>query len=52
MVIIQKCSNCGKKNKYADNEYVSREVTLCNYCGHTLTVTGGYIEDLINSKNK
>lgn len=41
-MIKQKCSNCGRMNFYKKGEYKSREGTLCGFCGHTLTVTGGF----------
>lgn len=48
--IKQKCSNCGKINYYFKKEYKGREFTLCKYCGHTLTVTDGFIKSLMSEK--
>ena len=45
-VIKQRCSNCGKDNEYTQKEWKGRENTLCKYCGHSLSVCGGFIEDL------
>jgi DNA-directed RNA polymerase subunit RPC12/RpoP len=43
MVIKSKCSNCGKENEYSNKEWEGRELTLCNHCGHTLTVCGWFV---------
>jgi len=41
--IIQKCSNCGKTAKYSGKIWKGREFTACHYCGHTLSITTGFL---------
>jgi len=36
--IKSKCSNCGKWNKYSRKEWKGRELTICIYCGHPLSI--------------
>ncbi len=42
--IKAKCSNCGKESEYSESEWQGRENTECKSCGHTLSVTGGFLE--------
>jgi len=44
-----KCSNCGKMNNYTKKELeevfpYSREMLLCRYCNHTLSICSGFFE--------
>ena len=40
----QKCSNCGAENIISEEDYDSRETTLCELCNHPLSVCGGFLE--------
>lgn len=48
--VTQICSNCGKTNIYKKSEYISREETKCKFCNHSLTITGGFTQSLIDEE--
>lgn len=51
-IIKARCSNCGKDNEYFKEEWKRRENTLCNHCGHTLSICSGFVEDAVDLSKK
>ena len=37
-MIIQVCSNCGRRNEYERKDWKGREFTKCYHCFHTLSI--------------
>ena len=50
MIIIQRCSRCGFKNRYEAENWAGREETDCLKCHLPLTVCSGYVYSLMNEE--